>query len=97
MEVQNKKMPTALSLQLIDFMKKYSEICSIILQQYQEEYLNAKVKISGKNFANFLNCVVHRPNQTLRINPPATMRAQLDKTSDRVIHFDKEIPDINKY
>ena len=40
---------------------------------------------------------MHRPNQTLRIKPPATVRAQLNKTSDRVIHLDKEIADINKY
>ena len=40
---------------------------------------------------------MHRHNQTLRIKPPATVRAQLNKTSDRVIHLDKEIADINKY
>lgn len=56
-----------------------------------------KGKNLWENFANFLNCVVHRPNQTLRIKPPATVRAQLNKTSDRVIHLDKEIADINKY
>ena len=48
-------------------------------------------------FAGFLSCTVIRPNQTLHIKPPATLRAQLSKTSDHVIHLVKEIGDINKY
>ena len=38
----------ALHLQLNGFMMKYSGISCIIRQQYQEEYLNIKIKISGK-------------------------------------------------
>ena len=38
-----------------------------------------------------------RPNQTLHITPAATLRAQLNKTSDQVVHFIKEIVYINKY
>ena len=38
-----------------------------------------------------------RPSQTLHIKPAATLRAQLNKTSDQVIHLVKEIGDINKY
>ena len=38
-----------------------------------------------------------RANQTLHIKPAATLRAQLNKTSDQVIHLVKEIGDINKY
>ena len=47
--------------------------------------------------AGFLNCTMIRPNQTLHIKTPATLRAQLNKTSDRVIHLVKEIGGINKY
>lgn len=50
-----------------------------------------------RNFVGFSDCMVNRPNQTLRIKPPATMRAQLNKTSDRVTHLVKEIDDIKKY
>ena len=38
-----------------------------------------------------------RRNQTLHIKPLATLRAQLNKTSDHVIRLVKEIGDINKY
>ena len=58
--------------------------------EYRDENLR-------ENFVGFSDCMVSRPNQTLRIKPPATMRAQLNKTSDRVIHLVKEIDDINKY
>ena len=37
-----------LGLQLNSFKMKYSEIRCIIHQEYQEEYLNIKIKISGK-------------------------------------------------
>ena len=50
-----------------------------------------------ENFTSFSNCAVHRPNQTLRLNPSAIMRAQLHKKSDCVIHLVKEIGDIKKY
>ena len=53
-----------------------------------------KDKNIRENFARFLNCTVIRPKQALRIKPPATLRAQLNKTSDHVIHFVKEIGDI---
>ena len=43
------------------------------------------------DFAGILNCNVNRPNQIVRIKPPATMRAQLNKTSYQVIHLVKEI------
>ena len=43
-----KKMRTDFGLQLNGFMMKYSEIRCIIRQQYQEEHLNIKIKISGK-------------------------------------------------
>ena len=56
-----------------------------------------KDKNLNENFASFLNSVVNRSNQVLCIKPPATMRAQLNKTSDRVIHLVKEIGDFNKY
>ena len=43
------KMCTTLGLLLIGFMMKYSEICYIICQQYQEEeHLNIKIKIQWK-------------------------------------------------
>ena len=38
-----------------------------------------------------------RPNQTLHIKPLATLRAQLNETSNHIIHLVKEIGDINKY
>ena len=38
-----------------------------------------------------------RPNQTLLIKSPATLKTQPNKTCDRVIHLVKEIDDINKY
>ena len=38
-----------------------------------------------------------RPNQTLHITPLATLRSQVNETSDHVVHFVKEIGDINKY
>ena len=50
-----------------------------------------------EDFASFLNCNINRANQVLRIKPPATMRAQLNKTSDDVIHFVQEITNLNKY
>ena len=40
---------------------------------------------------------LNKPNQIRRIKPLATIRAQLNKTSNRVIHLAKEIGDINKY
>ena len=46
------------------------------------------------NFARFLNCTVIRPKQVFRIKHSATLRAQLNETSDHVIHFVKEIGDI---
>ena len=69
---------------------KYSEIHCIICQQYQEEYLNVKIKITEKI------CAIIRSNHTLHIKPPARLRAQLNKTSDHVIHLVKEIGYINK-
>ena len=45
---KKKKMHLALGLQLSGFMMKYSEIYCIIHQKYQEQYLNIKIKISGK-------------------------------------------------
>ena len=56
-----------------------------------------KDKNLRENFANSINCAVIRPNQTLLIKPPATMMAQLNKTSDRIIHLVEKIGDINKY
>ena len=56
-----------------------------------------KEKNLRENLAGFLSCNVIRPNQTLHIKPAATLRAQLNKTSDQVIHLVKEIGDINKY
>ena len=56
-----------------------------------------KDKNPRENFAGFLNCTMIRPNHTLLIIPPVTVRAQLNKTSDHVIHLVKEIGDINKY
>ena len=50
-----------------------------------------------EDFAGFLNCNGNRPNQIVRIKPPATTRAQLNKTSDCVIHLIKEIGNIGKY
>ena len=50
-----------------------------------------------ENFVGFSDCIVNRPNQTLRITPLTTIRAQLNKTSDRVIRLVKEIDNINKY
>ena len=51
----------------------------------------------NQNFEAFLSSEVKEPNQTLEIKPPPTMRVQLNKTSDHVIHLVKEIGDINKY
>ena len=56
-----------------------------------------KDKNIRKNFLDFLNCTLIRPKQTLHIKLPATLRAQLNKISDRVIHLVREIGDINKY
>ena len=42
-----------------------------------------------EDFAGFLNCNGNRPNHIVRIKPPAKTRAQLNKTSDCVIHLDK--------
>ena len=50
-----------------------------------------------EDFVGFLNCNGNRPNQIVRIKPPATTRAQLDRTSDCVIHLIKEIGNIGKY
>ena len=50
-----------------------------------------------RDFVGFSDCMVNRPNQTLRIKPPATMRAQLYEASDRVMHLVKEVDDIKKY
>ena len=47
-----------------------------------------------RDFVGFSVCMVNRPNQTLRIKPPATMRAQLYEASDRVMHLVKEVDDI---
>ena len=59
---------------------------------------NYKDKNLRENFTGFLSYTVIISNQTLHINPPATLRAQLNKTSDNgVIHLVKEIGDINKY
>ena len=58
--------------------------------EYRDENLR-------ENFVGFSDCMVNRPNQTLRIKPPATLRAHLNKTSVHVIHLVKEIDDINKY
>ena len=51
----------------------------------------------NQNFAAFLNSKVKEPNQTLELKPTSTMTAQLNKTSDHVLHLLKEIDDINKY
>ena len=56
-----------------------------------------KDKNSREHFAGLLNCTVIRPNQILHIKPPTTLRAQLNKTSDHVIHLAKEIGNTNKY
>ena len=56
-----------------------------------------KDKNLRENSAGFLNCTVIRPNQTLHIKLLATLRAQLNKTSNHAVHFVKEIGDVNKY
>ena len=56
-----------------------------------------KDKNLREHFSGFLNCTVIRPNQTLHIKPLATLRAQLNETSNHIIHLVKEIGDINKY
>ena len=56
-----------------------------------------KDKNLEKNFTNFLNGKLSRPDQIFHLKPPATMRAQLNKTSDHVNHLVKEIGDITKY
>ena len=51
----------------------------------------------NQNFAAFLNSKVKEPNQILELKPTSTMTAQLNKTSNHVLHLLKEIDDINKY
>ena len=49
-----------------------------------------KDKNLRENFAGFQNYTVIRPNQPLHTKSSATLRAQLNKTSDRVIHLVKK-------
>ena len=84
-----------LGLQLNSFMMKYLEIRCIIHEEYQEEYLNIKIKISGKIFQVF---TVIRLTQPLHIKNLQQHRGvQLNKTSHHVIHLVKEIGGINKH
>ena len=53
-----------------------------------------KDKNLRENFAGFLNCTLIRPNQTLHIKPPATLRAQLNEIRDHVLHVAEQIDDI---
>ena len=48
-----------------------------------------------ENFSNFLSCNNEISNKTILVKPPATMRAQLNKTSEHVKHLVVEIGDIS--
>ena len=51
----------------------------------------------NENFSNFLSSNNGIFNKTILVKPPATMRTQLNKTSEHVKHLVEEIGDISKY
>ena len=51
----------------------------------------------NENFSNFLSSKNDIFNKTILVKPPATMRTQLNKTSEHVKHLVEEIGDISKY
>ena len=51
----------------------------------------------NENFSNFLSSSNEISNKTILVKPPATVRVQLNKTSEHVKHLVEEIGDISKY
>ena len=51
----------------------------------------------NENFSHFLSSNNEIFNKTILVKLPATMRTQLNKTSEHVKHLVKEMGDISKY